>query len=156
MQRYFVSRQIRNTADTAAGPQGARCPHSSKSVSRLSVFEGHYAASFAACPRPPSRCKTFTRALLHRRSPGWPQAHITSVFPSVASQCGLQYFESLLAIQLHDGFAHFLFAIVHPAGCLIRLVARFVRSGQTVAGLATTMPATIERMESLGGVTTSP
>ena len=45
------------------------------------------------------------------RQLGCPQVHTTSGFPSVASQCGLQYFDSLLAAQLHAGFAQFLSAI---------------------------------------------
>lgn len=38
----------------------------------------------------------------------WPHRHINSVRPAVPSQCALQYFEPLGAMQLQLGFAHFL------------------------------------------------
>jgi hypothetical protein len=50
------------------------------------------------------------------RQPGWPQVHITSVLPAIASQWVLQYFEPSAVVQLQAGFEHFLgFVIVDPS-----------------------------------------
>ena len=74
--------------------------------------------------------------------------HITSGFPSVASQCGLQYFESVAAVQLQAGFAHLLFAIYPSNFHLLLLLVQleYALAFHIVPDLATTMPLRIERM----------
>jgi hypothetical protein len=67
------------------------------------------------------------------RQPVCPHVQTTSGFPSVASQCGLQYFESLLAVQLQAGFAHLSFAI-YSSGDFLVWFGEFATHFQAASG----------------------